>query len=82
MAEQCMNFGAKVLLIKCGAKGMYYRTADRIALLDVGKKAELDILGWSGKELSLIHIYTGSVIVYRCLYRFHTSVLCMQPGQI
>lgn len=50
LAEQCMNFGAKVLLIKCGAKGMYYRTADRIALLDVGKKAELDILGWSGKE--------------------------------
>ena len=26
LAEQCMDFGAKVLLIKCGAPGMYYRT--------------------------------------------------------
>ena len=28
LAEQCMDFGAKVLLIKCGAPGMYYRTTD------------------------------------------------------
>lgn len=50
LAEQCMNFGAKVLLIKCGASGMYYRTADRSTLMKVGNRAELDLNSWAGKE--------------------------------
>jgi len=27
LADRCMAYGAKVLLVKCGAPGMYYRTA-------------------------------------------------------
>lgn len=50
LAEQCMNFGAKVLLIKCGAPGMYYRTADRRTLMDIGSRAELDLNGWADQE--------------------------------
>lgn len=29
LADRCMDYGAKVLLIKCGVPGMYYRTAGR-----------------------------------------------------
>lgn len=50
LADQCMNFGAKVLLIKCGAPGMYYRTAERRQLLKAGARVELDLSGWADKE--------------------------------
>lgn len=50
LAEQCMRFGAKVLLIKCGAPGMYYRTADRQTLQRIGSRMELDIDHWADKE--------------------------------
>lgn len=49
LAEKCMNLGAKVLLIKCGAAGMYYQAADRLTLEGVGQKAELDLEKWAGK---------------------------------
>ena len=29
LADICMSYGVKVLLIKCGAPGMYYQTADK-----------------------------------------------------
>lgn len=36
LADRCMELGAKVLLIKCGAPGIYYRTADRETLGYIG----------------------------------------------
>ena len=45
-----MQLGAKVFLIKCGAKGMYYRTADNDILQQVGANVELDIDAWADKE--------------------------------
>ena len=50
LADQCMNFGAKVLLIKCGAPGMYYRTADRRTLLDISSRTELELNSWASRE--------------------------------
>lgn len=50
LADRCMEMGAKVLLIKCGAPGMYYRTAGKDVLASVGAKAELDINAWADKE--------------------------------
>lgn len=50
LADKCMQYGAKVLLIKCGGMGMYYRTAQKEILEKIGKKAELDTDKWSGKE--------------------------------
>ena len=50
LAERCMELGAKVLLIKCGAPGMYYRTADKLTLHGVGEKAELNVEKWADKE--------------------------------
>lgn len=50
LAKQCMDMGAKVLLIKCGAPGMYYRTADAASLSRVGRKAGLDAAAWADRE--------------------------------
>lgn len=50
LAEVCMEMGARVLLIKCGAPGMYYRTAGREALDGVSGRVELDLDGWAGQE--------------------------------
>ncbi len=50
LADRCMELGAKVLLIKCGAPGMYYRTADKLTLGGVGEKAGLDTEKWADRE--------------------------------
>ena len=38
LAERMINMGAKVVLIKCGAKGFYYRTADDAHMQTLAKK--------------------------------------------
>lgn len=50
LADQCMDFGAKVLLIKCGAPGMYYRTADRRTIGKISSRVELNPDQWADKE--------------------------------
>ncbi len=50
LADRCMELGVKVLLIKCGAPGMYYRTADKVTLGSVSEKTELDVEKWADKE--------------------------------
>lgn len=49
LADMCMACGAKVLLIKCGASGMYYRTADEKRLSGIGSRVELDTAAWREK---------------------------------
>ena len=50
LALQCLEMGAKVVLIKCGAPGMFYKTADRDALDKISKKVGLDCEAWADKE--------------------------------
>lgn len=50
LAEQCMNYGARVLLIKCGAPGMYYWTADKAILREAGERIGLNLDEWAGRE--------------------------------
>lgn len=50
LADQCMNLGTKVLLLKCGVPGMYYRTANEKILKTIGNKIELSIEEWKDKE--------------------------------
>ena len=50
LADQCMDFGAKVLLIKCGAPGMYYRTADKLSMWELCNVLELSMEQWADKE--------------------------------
>lgn len=50
LADACMAYGAKVLMIKCGALGMYYRTADEETLSGIGSKTGLDTAAWRRQE--------------------------------
>ena len=50
LADQCMELGAKVLLIKCGAPGLYYRTASKEKLEKISSRIELDCLSWADKD--------------------------------
>lgn len=50
LANQCMEYGAKVLVIKCGAAGMYFRTAEKEAMKELTEKLGLDVLEWADKE--------------------------------
>lgn len=50
LADICMEYGAKVLVIKCGAAGMYYRTAGADQIEKIGKRAGIQIEKWADKE--------------------------------
>ena len=50
LADRCMDLGAKVLLIKCGSRGMYYRTADHEALSAISGRAGLQREKWESQE--------------------------------
>jgi len=50
LADKCMAFGARGLLIKCGASGIYYRTADKGKFDPLCQKLQLDVDEWAGKE--------------------------------
>jgi sugar/nucleoside kinase (ribokinase family) len=50
LAEQCMAYGVKVLIIKCGALGMYYRTASEEKMKKLSANIHLDMQDWADKE--------------------------------
>ena len=50
LADLCMEMGAKVLMIKCGAPGLYYRTAPADILSDISSRLHLNLEEWAGQE--------------------------------
>ncbi len=50
VAEECMALGCRVLLIKCGAKGMYLKTADRETLQQISPRVELNCEAWADQD--------------------------------
>ncbi|MCR4591471.1 MAG: carbohydrate kinase family protein [Lachnospiraceae bacterium] len=50
LAEQCLNMGTGIILIKCGAPGMYYHTAGEERIKKISGRAGLDAAGWAGKS--------------------------------
>lgn len=50
LADKCLELGAKAVLIKCGTSGMYYKTADEVAMAKVGRRLELDVSRWASQE--------------------------------
>ena len=50
LAHQVMELGAKILLIKCGAQGMYYCTGSAERLEKIPKAAGIDPALWRGRE--------------------------------
>ena len=50
LADRCMEYGAKVVLIKCGAPGMYYRTAGEKRLKQIGCTLGGGTAQWAEQE--------------------------------
>ena len=50
LAEKCMELGCKVLLLKCGAPGMYLKTAGREVLDQIPSAAGLDSALWADQD--------------------------------
>lgn len=50
LAQMCMDLNAKVVLLKCGAPGMYLCTAPKDKLEGIGSKAELDCAKWANYD--------------------------------
>ncbi len=51
LAQKCIELGAKVILLKCGAKGMYLQTADKNTLEKISSRIELDTSEWEEKSI-------------------------------
>ena len=50
LAHECMEYGVKILLLKCGKKGLYYKTTNKEYLSSISNRLELIIEDWSMKE--------------------------------
>ena len=50
LADKCMDMGCRILLLKCGAPGMYYKTASEDVLVNIPERLGLDIKDWAFKE--------------------------------
>lgn len=79
-ADRCMGLGAKILLIKCGASGIYYQTASWQTLEKIGEKLELDVSRWAdlrGFEKSYVpdQVLSGTRAGDTSIAAFLTAVL-------
>ncbi|MCR4908614.1 MAG: carbohydrate kinase family protein [Lachnospiraceae bacterium] len=50
LADKCMELGCKVLLLKCGAPGLYFRTAPEKVIKEIPDRLGLDATAWAGRE--------------------------------
>ncbi len=49
LAEKCLSYGAKIVVIKCGVRGYYIRTAEKLE--GFGAAAPANLEDWSGREI-------------------------------
>lgn len=50
LADRLMEWGAKAVMIKCGAPGMYYRTSDETSMKKICERLDLDVKEWASME--------------------------------
>ena len=50
LADQLLEWGAKIVLIKCGAPGMYFRTNSKEELLKIGGGLAPDLIQWANQD--------------------------------
>lgn len=50
LAARALSLGCRMILIKCGSKGLYYRTTDTDAMQALVKQLSLPAAGWIGCE--------------------------------
>ncbi len=80
LAKKCLDYGAKVLLIKCGAAGIYFCTAQSERLQGLADVLDLNLGDWSGKEgfeSSYVpeKVLSGTGAGDTCIAAFLTAVL-------
>lgn len=51
VADLCMELGTKVLLLKCGAPGMYLRTGSQKTLEGISPRLGMDAAAWADKRV-------------------------------
>lgn len=49
-AERLLDMGCKIVVLKCGAPGFYYRTAEHEAFAELEKTSGIDFSTFAGKE--------------------------------
>ncbi len=49
-ADQLTGMGTRIVLIKCGAPGMYYKIADKVHLSELSNNLGRQFFDWGGKE--------------------------------
>ena len=80
LADECMTLGCRVLMIKCGAPGMYLRTAGKQKLEEISRRVELCTDVWEKQnffETSYIpdRILSGTGAGDTSIAAFLTAVL-------
>ena len=50
LADRLLEMGCKVVMIKCGAPGFYYKTAEHSAFLEMEKNSGIDFSAFAGRE--------------------------------
>lgn len=51
LSKWCLECGVKILVIKCGHRGIYVRTVSKELLKSIGNRISFDIDNWSDREL-------------------------------
>jgi len=80
LADMCMDMGCRVLLLKCGAAGLYYRTGSAAVLSDIPDRLGLDTGAWADKEgfegsYEPERILSGTGAGDTCIAAFLTAML-------
>lgn len=80
LGRACLELGAKIVLIKCGAPGLYYCTAGEQLLRQIGEKTGIDAAQWAdrkGFEQSFVpdRVLSGIGAGDTCVAAFLTAVL-------
>lgn len=80
LADKCMEYGTGTVIIKCGAKGIYYRSASKEQLESVEKTIGISVEEWTdleGFEKSYVpeRILSGTGAGDTCIAAFLTAML-------
>ena len=86
LAEECLRLGARVVLIKCGGPGMYFRSADRRTLERISPRLSLDASAWADRawfEHSFVpeRVLSGTGAGDASIAAFLTAVLEGRPPE-
>ncbi len=78
LADKCLKLGAKAVLLKCGAPGMYLKTSDKMQ--ETGERLALDAEKWNLFEafepsFQIDHVLSGTGAGDTSIAAFLTSIL-------